>query len=81
MLLSSSKNLTTSEISLADPISFKGCLFFALSNLVSELRNFSDMGVSKIDGAIVFTLIFGANSAANALVSPSIAPFEDDTEL
>ena len=50
------------------PISFNGCLFLALSSLVSELRNLSDIGVFNSDGAIALTLILGANSAARDLV-------------
>jgi hypothetical protein len=33
-------------------------------------------GVLVSEGAIAFTLIFGANSAAKDLVNPSIAPFD-----
>ena len=79
------KLLTEKEIDFyvetINPISFSGCLFRAFSILVSELRNFSDIGVLRIEGAIAFTLIFGANSAASDLVKPSIAPFEAETEL
>ena len=63
------------------PISFNGCLFLALSSLVSEFRNLSDIGVFNSDGAIALTLILGANSAARDLVNPSIAPLDDETEL
>ena len=37
--------------------------------------------MSTIEGAIAFTLILGANSAAKDLVHPSIAPFEAEIEL
>lgn len=36
-------------------------------------------GVSTIEGAIAFTRIEDAHSAANARVSPSMAPLEADT--
>ena len=45
----------------------------------SEFNSVPAKGVLVIEGAIQFTLIFGANSAASALVNPSPAPFEDAT--
>ena len=42
--------------------------------------NFSASGVLVRDGAIQFTRISGANSAARAFVSPSMAPLAIDID-
>ncbi len=63
-------------MSAAEPIFFKGCRSAFACLFSSVLSKLPASGVSVIEGAIQFTLILGANSAANALVSPSIAPLE-----
>ena len=45
------------------------------------MRNRLAKGVSTIEGATAFTLTFGAYSAANDFVKPSIAPLEAATLL
>ena len=81
LLSGPSRNPAACAISLALPILPNGCLSFAFSILDSLFRNFEARGVFTIDGAIAFTLILGANSAASERVSPSKAPFEAATEL
>ena len=49
--------------------------------IVSLLIIFCDIFESVRLGAMQLTFIFGANSAAKLNVSPSIAPFEDETML
>ena len=66
-------------ISLTFPKRFKGCRA-ALDSLFSVLFNKRPAsGVSVYEGAIQFTRIPGASSAANERVNPSIAPLEAAT--
>ena len=46
----------------------------------ADTKKFDIFDLVKL-GAIQFTLIFGANSAAKETVNPSIAPFADATML
>lgn len=48
-----------------------------LSRLAEVFNNEAASGVSVNDGATALTLIFGANSAARALIKPSTAPFAE----
>lgn len=66
-------------ISVVVPILFKGCLCALASNFCSVFNNVAARGVLVREGAIQFTLIFGASSAANAFVNPSMAPLEAAT--
>ena len=66
-------------ISSEVPILFKGCLSAFASFFSSLFNNEAAKGVSVNEGAIQFTLILGAYSAANAFVNPSTAPFDADT--
>ena len=68
-------------MSVASPTRFKGCLAALASRLASELSKFSASGVSVKDGPMALTRIIGANYAASALVSPSMAPLEAETKL
>lgn len=67
-------------ISSGVPIFFSGCLCALAATFTSEFRRVAASGVFVMEGAMQFTLIFGANSAANAFVSPSMAPLEDATK-
>ena len=63
-------------MSSAVPMRFSGWRW-ALASLFSSVFNkLPASGVSVNDGAMQLTLMLGANSAANAFVNPSIAPFE-----
>jgi len=77
--LSESKKAARFATSSVVPILFSGCLFAFASFFASLLSNDELKGVSVIEGAIQLTRIDGANSAANALVKPSMAPFEEAT--
>lgn len=52
------------------PIFFSACRFALLT--FNPVAN----GVSVMDGAMQLTLIWGASSAANDLVNPSMEPLE-----
>ena len=73
------KKQAISEISFTQPTLFKGwrsALDYIFCSLFNKL---AAKGVSVKEGAIQFTLMLGASSADNALVSPSIAPLEAAT--
>ena len=73
LALSDKRNSAMLAMSAGWPFLFSG-FFAALASFFSSVfRSFAASGVSVKDGAIQFTLIFGENSAANALVKPSIA--------
>ena len=74
-----SKNLAALAKSSAVPMRFKGCLCAAASFFSSLLNKLAAKGVSVSEGAMQLTLIFGASSAAIALVNPSSAPFDAAT--
>ena len=61
------------------PILFRGWRSALASLFCSLFIKEAAKGVSVKDGAIQFTLILGAYSAANALVNPSSAPLEAAT--
>ena len=76
-LSSVSKNLAIAAVSFPSPILFKGCalaipsatiLFFKIGSAIFEFVKL---------GAIQFTLMLGANSAAKETVKPSIAPLTE----
>jgi len=56
------------------PICFKGCRSALTFIFSSELNRFDAKGVLVIDGAIAFTRISGASSAASERVKPYIEP-------
>ena len=74
--VSFNKNSTALAISEGVPILFKGCLCALASIFWSEFNKLAASGVLVKEGAIQFTLMLGTNSAANALVKPSMAPLE-----
>ena len=72
--LSPIRKLAICATSSAELICLSGCLLFALSMASSFLKMEEARGVLVSVGAMQFTLILGANSAANDRVNPSIAP-------
>lgn len=74
-----SRNETAAASSSAFPFFLSGCLAALASFFSGVPKIFEARGVSVIEGAIAFTLIVGASSAASALVMPSTAPLEADT--
>ena len=74
-----SKNSAKLAISSVVPIRFIGCRCAFASLFCSVLSKEEANGESVSEGAMPFTLIFGAYSAANALTKPSIAPFDAET--
>ena len=78
-LLSLNKKAVEFAISTGLPHLFNGCLSPAFSFFKSLFRNLDAIGVSVNDGAITFTLMLGAYSAAKDLAKPSIAPLEAET--
>ena len=66
--------------SFGSPTFFKGWRNALASIFSGELNKRLAIGVFVSDGAIQFTRIFGANSAASDLVSHSIAPVLAATE-
>ena len=74
-----SKNAAMFAMSPVVPILFKGCRSAFASFFCSVFNSEAAKGVSVKDGAIQFTRIIGASSAASAFVSPSMAPFEAAT--
>ena len=79
MLLSLNKKLATDEESLPSPNLFNGCILAMLSAIFSFFnKKFEIFEFVKL-GAIQFTLIFGASSAAKETVSPSTAPLAEAT--
>ena len=77
--LSDNKKQAISEMSLTVPTLFKGCLCALASIFCSLFNKLAAKGVFVKEGAIQFTLMLGASSADNALVSPSIAPLDAAT--
>ena len=76
-----SKKLAKFAESAPIPILFKGCNFAIDSSIVEFLIiELAILDLVKL-GAIQFTLIFGANSAANANVKPSTAALAEDIIL
>ena len=80
LALSESNYRTVFAISSASPILFNGWRSSDAFRFDSLFNNFSASGVFVIEGAMQFTLIVGANSAASDLVNPSTAPFADAIE-
>ena len=73
------KTLPQMQSPLPLPILFSGCILAILSAIFSFLsKKFDIFELVKL-GAIQFTLIFGAYSAASARVKPSTAPFAEET--
>ena len=79
--LSESKNSAKLATSSAAPMRFSGCLWALASIFSGEDNNALASGVWVMEGAMQFTLILGANSAANARVKPSSAPLELETKV
>ena len=67
---SESKNAAAEAMSAGAPIAFSGCRAAEASRFSGELRSLSARGVSVSEGAMQFTLIFGANSDASDRVRP-----------
>ena len=61
-------------MSFGDPMRLSGWRSAAALRFSSLESKFAASGVSVNEGAITFTRIRGANSAANDLASPSTAP-------
>lgn len=66
-------------ISVGVPTLFNGCFWPFASTFCCEFSKDAARGVLVNDGAIQFTRIVGANSAARARVKPSTAPLEAAT--
>jgi NAD(P)-dependent dehydrogenase (short-subunit alcohol dehydrogenase family) len=77
--LKKAENAAKFAMSSVVPIPFKGCRSALASFFCSLFNNEAAKGVSVNEGAIQFTLILGASSAASAFVKPSIAPLEAAT--
>lgn len=76
---SESKNAAMLAMSFVLPILFNGCRNALASFFCSVFNKEAASGVSVNEGAIQFTLIAGAYSAANDFVSPSMAPLDAET--
>ena len=79
--MSLNKKFATDAESLPSPTLFKGCILAMLSAIFSFFKIKFAILDFDILGAIQFTLMFGANSAAKDTVNPSIAPLADETIL
>ena len=77
--LSDNKNAAMCARSSAFPMRFSGWRCALASRFCSLFTSDAANGVSVNEGAMQFTLILGAYSAAKAFVNPSIAPFEAET--
>ena len=80
LALSLMRKLTIDETSSTELIFLEGCLLLDLSIASSFLKIDAARVVLVNVGAIQFTLILGANSAAKERVSASIAPFADEID-
>lgn len=80
-LCSDNRNAAIAAVSAALPTLFIGWRCALAATFSSVESNWAASGVSVKDGAMQLTLILGANSAARATVSPSMAPLELDTKL
>ena len=78
-LSSLNKNFAIEDESLPFPILLRGCILAIPSAIFSFFNKNSEIFELVKLGAIQFTLILGANSAANEIVKPSTAPFAEAT--
>jgi hypothetical protein len=75
-----SKSAAIAAISSGSPKRWAACIAAIEFATASLLVSVAASGVRVNDGAMQFTLIFGASSAASARVNPSMAPLAIDTE-